>query len=193
MAGPADGHRSPTEMETYITAFTDSHSLDAGNVWCLHLERIRQLDELKRRLSATAHAKHKTIAFTNPVRWRSWFNRHWYGNDPVSWLATNTSLSRTDAQDLIESSPISIFKRLTWNAGDARGILMAAAAIYDVPRPDVIAYMTAGCSPVGVSAVHEFVSTHASDRCIMHMSLPAYSGSDPIPNWICPNLATCIS
>ena len=190
---PGDAGRSPTEMETYITAFSDPHSLDAGNVWCLHLERIRQLDGLKRRLSATAHAKHKTIAFTTPVRWRSWFHRQWHRNDPASWLAATTSLSRTDAQDLIDSAPIPICKRLTWNAGDARGILMAAAAIYDTAKPDVIAYMTAGCSPVGVSAMHEFVSTNASDRCILHMSLPAYTCTDPTPIWICPQPVTCIS
>ena len=150
-------------METYITAFSDPHALDAGNAWCLHVEPTRQLDGLERRLTATAHSRHKTIAFTKPVQWRSWFHRHWYGNDPASWLATTTSLSRTDAHDLIESSPISIYERLTWNAGDARGILMAAAAIYDTSRPDIIAYMTAGCSPVGVRAMHDFVSTHASE------------------------------
>ena len=180
-------------METFNSALTDTHSLDAGKVWCFHLECIRQLDGLKRRLVATAQAKSKTIAFTKPVRWRSWLHSHWNRNDSATWLATSTSLTQTDARDLIESAPVSIYKRLTWNAGDARGILMAAAAIYDADRPDVIAYMTAGCSPVGVSAVHEFVSTHASDRCIMHISIPAYSDSDPVPNWICPNLATCIS
>lgn len=180
-------------MVTHTEAFDDPGSLDAGNIWCLHLERGRQLDGVKRRLAATAQAKRKSIAFTEPVRWRSILHRYWFGNDSASWLVSNSSLARNDAQSLIYSSPVPICERLTRNAGDARGILMAAAAIYGATVPDVVVYTTAGCSPVGASATHDFVSMLALDRCVIHMALPAYAGTNPTPEWICPKRATCIS
>ena len=180
-------------MKTLASTFADDSAFVAGTTWCLHLDVSQSLDDVKLRLTTAASAKQKAIAFAQIPRWRSLFHRHWHRDSPVAWLASNSSLTTADAQSLVDMSPIPIYERFSCNAGDPRGILSTAAAIHGEPHSDVIAYSTAGCSPVGVSAIHRFVSTHAADRCIIHFSLPSFIGTSTTPDWICPDGATCVA
>lgn len=96
----------------------------------------------------------------------AWWNR-FLPQSSVSWFAGTAGCSQKTAAEIIAQLPVSVNKRLSFNAGNPRCFLAIAALAYS--RPDVLVYTTSGMDPRGRNSLQSSIDNIAAGTRAIHI------------------------
>ncbi|MFC7339693.1 hypothetical protein ACFQY0_21085 [Haloferula chungangensis] len=115
------------------------------------------LDEIAARLRIDGWI----VGVAKPARRRGGLFRFLSPSSTDRWLSNEVGVDQQSAQEIISELPIDVRPKLEWNAGNPRNFLGVAAALQT--SPDVLIYASLGMDPVGVLALHDFVTSRRQD------------------------------
>jgi hypothetical protein len=167
--------------------------LTAGTMYCLHVPEgyHNSKPELEVHLLDLAARVGKSAAVSQRAMqsrgiW-SWFREQ----RSVEWLAKAGGISRERAAAMIAEFQSPVGEVLARNAGNPRCLLGLAALI--AREIEVIVYATSGCDPRGILDVHRYASRKRSERCFVHLSIPASYGNGKPAQRHCPATTVCVA
>ena len=123
------------------------------------------LDEIAARLRADGHI----VGIAKPARRRGGLYRLLSPSTTVRWLSKKVGIDQHSAQTIISALPIEVHPKLEWNAGNPRNFLGIAAALQT--KPEVLIYASSGMDPVGVLALHDFITSRHQDFFAVYVNL----------------------
>lgn len=112
-------------------------------------------------IAARLRTDGRIVGIAKPARRRGGLYRILSPSTTDRWLSKEVGIDQQSAQKIISELPIEVHPKLEWNAGNPRNFLGIAAALQ--ADPDVLIYASAGMDPVGVLALHDFISSRRQD------------------------------
>jgi len=118
-------------------------------------------ESLLEEIAARLRTDGRVIGVAKPARRRGGLFRFLSPSSTYRWLSSATGVDQQSAREIISELPIDIHPKLEWNAGNPRNFLGVAAALKTAP--DVLIYASLGMDPVGVQALHDFITSRRQD------------------------------
>ena len=122
------------------------------------------LDEIAVRLRLDG----RNVGVAKPAIRRRGLFRSLSPSSSAHWLSNAAGVDPQSAQEIISELPIDVHPKLDWNAGNPRNFLGVAAAIQTAP--DVLIYASLGMDPVGVLALHNFITSRRQDFFALYVN-----------------------
>jgi len=166
--------------------------LAPGKIICLHIPQgFEAADEaLESELLHFARQQGKTVAISRQAELAPSSIDVALKQMSTEWLSNAAGISERESAQIITDLGVRVAETLADNAGTPRCLLGLAATL--VTDPEVVAYSSAGLDVEGIRAVHRFVASRCSHRCVVHVSYPSVFGDGSPHPRECPQGGECI-
>lgn len=166
--------------------------LSLGTITCLHIPHgLHNAGQaVEHQLFQLAARSGKAISIARPAGIEAGPEGVSVTETSTGWLSRVAGISERAAMQIITDLGVKVAERVAYNAGTPRALLGISAAL--VREPKVLLYSTEALDVEGCRAVHRFVASRCSSRCVVHISYPSVFGDGTLHPRMCPPGAECV-